>query len=260
MAGDPLVGYAVLSGSATPSSWSTCSGSPTTTAARGLARSLLTAALADAADSGADRMLLEVSADNPGALAFYAAAGFTEIDRRRGYYRDGADAVVMQRPLGGWPPVARPAVQSRLCARTGQRGRLWFCRVRARRTPTSFPEEAQPCLPPDDLARRLADVAEQLLAQQRLGPVRDIAAHAVDLVPGAQHAGVSVLAPGAARTASWPRPTTPPGSATPCSSRSARSVLRRLRREAAAGLGRCGRRPRGGAAGVPARPSTTSPR
>ena len=68
---------------------------------RGLARALLAAALADALDSGADRMLLEVSADNPGALAFYAAAGFTEIDRRRGYYRDGADAVVMQRPLDG---------------------------------------------------------------------------------------------------------------------------------------------------------------
>ena len=50
--------------------------------------------------------------------------------------------------------------------------------------------------PADDLARRLADVAEQLLAQQRLGPtVRDIAAHAVALVPGAHHAGVCVLAP-----------------------------------------------------------------
>ena len=50
--------------------------------------------------------------------------------------------------------------------------------------------------PADDLARRLADVAEQLLARQRLGPtVRDIAAHAVALVPGATHACVSVLAP-----------------------------------------------------------------
>ncbi len=45
-------------------------------------------------------MLLEVSARNGGALAFYAAAGFTEIDRRHRYYRDGSDAVVMRLPLG----------------------------------------------------------------------------------------------------------------------------------------------------------------
>ena len=42
-------------------------------------------------------MLLEVSARNTGALAFYGAEGFTEIARRRRYYRDGADAVVMER-------------------------------------------------------------------------------------------------------------------------------------------------------------------
>jgi ribosomal protein S18 acetylase RimI-like enzyme len=43
------------------------------------------------------RVLLEVSARNDGALAFYATEGFTEIDRRPAYYRDGSDAVVMQR-------------------------------------------------------------------------------------------------------------------------------------------------------------------
>ena len=42
-------------------------------------------------------MLLEVSAGNAGARAFYAAEGFVEIDRRRRYYRDGSDAVVMAR-------------------------------------------------------------------------------------------------------------------------------------------------------------------
>jgi len=47
-----------------------------------------------------DAMLLEVSADNTGAQAFYADAGFTEISRRRGYYRDGTDAVVLRLPLG----------------------------------------------------------------------------------------------------------------------------------------------------------------
>lgn len=60
----------------------------------GLARRLL-AEVSGLAD--ADRMLLEVSVDNAAALGFYAAEGFTEIDRRRRYYRDGSDAVVMER-------------------------------------------------------------------------------------------------------------------------------------------------------------------
>jgi ribosomal-protein-alanine N-acetyltransferase len=41
-----------------------------------------------------------VREDNAGALAFYAASGFTEVDRRRRYYRDGATAVVLRRGLG----------------------------------------------------------------------------------------------------------------------------------------------------------------
>jgi ribosomal-protein-alanine N-acetyltransferase len=45
-------------------------------------------------------MLLEVRADNAGALAFYLAEGFAEIDRRRRYYRDGADAIVLELLLG----------------------------------------------------------------------------------------------------------------------------------------------------------------
>ena len=61
---------------------------------QGLARRLLAAALAQC---DADRMLLEVAVGNEAALAFYAAEGFAEIDRRRGYYRDGSDAVVMER-------------------------------------------------------------------------------------------------------------------------------------------------------------------
>jgi ribosomal-protein-alanine N-acetyltransferase len=64
----------------------------------GVASALLEASVALA--DGADRMLLEVRADNTGALAFYAANGFVEVDRRPKYYRDGATAVVMRRPLG----------------------------------------------------------------------------------------------------------------------------------------------------------------
>ncbi len=65
----------------------------------GVARALLAAARAAAQTEGAERMLLEVSEHNAGALACYAADGFAEIDRRRRYYRDGADAVVMSRIL-----------------------------------------------------------------------------------------------------------------------------------------------------------------
>ena len=66
---------------------------------RGLATALLDEVIAHAPSTGADRMLIEVRADNSGALGFYAAHGFVEIDRRSRYYRDGTDAVVMRLPL-----------------------------------------------------------------------------------------------------------------------------------------------------------------
>ena len=46
----------------------------------------------------ADRLLLEVREANDGALAFYAASGFVEVDRRPRYYRDGSTAIVLRRP------------------------------------------------------------------------------------------------------------------------------------------------------------------
>jgi [ribosomal protein S18]-alanine N-acetyltransferase len=66
----------------------------------GVASALLDEVLALAAAGGADRVLLEVREDNAEALAFYAARGFVEVDRRRRYYRDGATAVVLRLPLG----------------------------------------------------------------------------------------------------------------------------------------------------------------
>lgn len=66
----------------------------------GLATELVDAVAAHARAGGADRLLLEVREDNVGALAFYAARGFVEVDRRRRYYRDGATAVVLRRGLG----------------------------------------------------------------------------------------------------------------------------------------------------------------
>ena len=67
---------------------------------RGLATGLLEEAVELARAEAAERLLLEVREDNTGAIAFYAARGFEEIDRRRRYYRDGATAVVLERSLG----------------------------------------------------------------------------------------------------------------------------------------------------------------
>ncbi len=66
----------------------------------GVGGQLLAAAVEAASRTDADRMLLEVRADNQAALAFYAHAGFVEIDRRDRYYADGAPAIVLRLPLG----------------------------------------------------------------------------------------------------------------------------------------------------------------
>lgn len=69
---------------------------------QGVARTLVEAALIAAAGQ-AEAIWLEVAADNAGALALYAGAGFEAVGRRPGYYRAaqgaGADAVVMRRTL-----------------------------------------------------------------------------------------------------------------------------------------------------------------
>ena len=62
---------------------------------RGLAGDLLAAVERRAAEDGATRLLLEVREDNTTAAAFYESRGFVEVGRRRGYYRDGAAAVVL---------------------------------------------------------------------------------------------------------------------------------------------------------------------
>ncbi|WP_435746738.1 GNAT family N-acetyltransferase [Nocardioides sp. SYSU DS0663] len=65
----------------------------------GHASELLEAVVTLARAGGAERLLLEVREDNTGALSFYAARGFVEVDRRPRYYRDGATAVVLRRAL-----------------------------------------------------------------------------------------------------------------------------------------------------------------
>jgi len=68
----------------------------------------IAAALLAACDLHAPaRVMLEVRADNDAALAFYRRNGFAEISRRLGYYTDGGDAVVMQRPVAESPFTER---------------------------------------------------------------------------------------------------------------------------------------------------------
>lgn len=73
-------------------------------AARGLgvARELLTALVDSARDLDAERMLLEVAADNVAAIGLYASFGFDTISRRRGYYAGGVDALVMELAIAEW--------------------------------------------------------------------------------------------------------------------------------------------------------------
>lgn len=64
---------------------------------RGIARQLLVALLSDVEGRGATHTLLEVRADNAGALGLYASLGFVRISERRRYYPDGGDALILRR-------------------------------------------------------------------------------------------------------------------------------------------------------------------
>jgi [ribosomal protein S18]-alanine N-acetyltransferase len=76
---------------------------------RGVATRLLRELFGRAVAGGARRVLLEVSTDNRAAHGCYRRLGFEELDRRRGYYRDGSDALVLQLAL---PPSTSPSTPS----------------------------------------------------------------------------------------------------------------------------------------------------
>ena len=64
---------------------------------RGLGGKLLDAALAEARARGAVQIFLEVRESNLAARGLYAARGFDEVTRRRGYYRHPVeDALVLR--------------------------------------------------------------------------------------------------------------------------------------------------------------------
>ena len=89
-----VAGYAVASVGADPADLHRVAVDPRWRRA-GVGTALLSAVRDAARDAGATRMLLEVSAANDEACAFYAAEGWTEVDRRPRYYRDGSDALVL---------------------------------------------------------------------------------------------------------------------------------------------------------------------
>lgn len=62
----------------------------------GVGSALLTALLAAARSHGCIEVFLEVRLDNPAALSLYSRFGFAELRRRRSYFADGTDAVVLR--------------------------------------------------------------------------------------------------------------------------------------------------------------------
>lgn len=66
---------------------------------RGLGRAILDEMLDRARRRGAERVVLEVRADNDAALALYRQAGFASVHVRRGYYPGGVDAAILSLDL-----------------------------------------------------------------------------------------------------------------------------------------------------------------
>jgi [ribosomal protein S18]-alanine N-acetyltransferase len=69
----------------------------------GVGRLLLDAVVTRARERGCTEALLEVSEANQVAVAMYETAGFAPLARRRRYYRDGADALVLRLTLAPRP-------------------------------------------------------------------------------------------------------------------------------------------------------------
>jgi [ribosomal protein S18]-alanine N-acetyltransferase len=64
---------------------------------QGIARALLNTAIEKAVELKFERIMLEVRTSNEAAQSLYRAFGFVEDGRRRAYYVNGEDAVLMSR-------------------------------------------------------------------------------------------------------------------------------------------------------------------
>lgn len=67
---------------------------------KGMGWALLQALMPEAAARGAQEIFLEVAENNAAARALYAKARAQEVGRRRRYYADGADALVLRLVVG----------------------------------------------------------------------------------------------------------------------------------------------------------------
>jgi ribosomal-protein-alanine N-acetyltransferase len=65
----------------------------------GAGRALMGALAAEAAGRGAAALVLEVAEGNQAARGLYAGLGAVEVGRRRRYYPDGSDALVLRAEL-----------------------------------------------------------------------------------------------------------------------------------------------------------------
>lgn len=62
----------------------------------GVGRMLVERVLEECRERGADFVSLEVRPSNQSAIALYRKLGFVEIGRRKRYYQDGEDAILME--------------------------------------------------------------------------------------------------------------------------------------------------------------------
>ncbi len=65
----------------------------------GYARAMLQALIGECQGRGASSLFLEVAARNEPAKWLYRAEGFCDVGKRRGYYQNGDDAVLMRRSI-----------------------------------------------------------------------------------------------------------------------------------------------------------------
>lgn len=92
--GDGIAGYAGLDHAGDTSDVMTIATLPRVRG-RGLGRRLLEELVARSRAAGAERLLLEVRADNTAARGLYDSAGFRLLQTRRGYYPGGVSALVL---------------------------------------------------------------------------------------------------------------------------------------------------------------------
>ena len=64
--------------------------------AKGIGKKLTSAAIEQAKELGTEVIFLEVRVTNTPARRLYQSLGFEKIDLRKGYYRDGENAIIMQ--------------------------------------------------------------------------------------------------------------------------------------------------------------------